>query len=211
MSRLRLVFVSFAVALVAGAAFAQPVISVQADADSPHGLVIRHFGWAERGSTVSVRWVSNAAAADVAVVSASSAVAQRASGADLKAVYVVSRTSGSYKVLAVSERLLESQGATLEQLIALHEQARRWIIANPAQARLVVARELGITQEAGAAVLAELDFNVSRPGPALAHSLKAAGAAPGVVDALLDDAPLRAAVRGVELIPRQTGEVALLR
>ncbi|MFN0164316.1 MAG: hypothetical protein ACKVQQ_24020 [Burkholderiales bacterium] len=111
----------------------------------------------------------------------------------------------------MSERLLESQGATLEQLIALHEQARRWIIANPVQARLVVARELGITQEAGAAVLAERDFNVSRPGPALAQSLKAAGAAPGIVDALLDDGPLRAAVRGVEFKPRQTGEVALLR
>ena len=180
-----------AILIAAGApAQAQHPLTLE-DSATPHLLAMRGNGW-QRGSALA----PTAQTADVRVMDAQQALAERAAGARLKAVYVVGRDAGHYQVLVVDESVLGERRAALTQLIALHERARAWLIGNPREAAALVGAASGITAEAAAQRLAHSDLHVARPGPALAQALAAANPAAGnVIAELLDDTPLRDAVR----------------
>ncbi len=177
---------------IAVAARAEAPVAVQPDAVTitPHASVIRKFGWDTSGLP------------DFSVLRADVALAQRASGALHKAVFVLSRGEGGHDLLVVSESALTQRPQAVEALVALHEQARQWLVSHPEEAARLVAADAGIGEAHAATLMARRDFSVSRPGPSLAHALKSNsnGAANDVVEALLADQPMRAAARKLEQV-----------
>ncbi|MBL8381043.1 MAG: hypothetical protein JNM79_24455 [Burkholderiales bacterium] len=180
------------------AAHAEAPVAVQSGLSSPHAAVIRHMAWDREAGAPAVTWVGAGQASDVSVVPAGVAVARRSAGEDLKVVYVVSRDANGFNVLVVSQRTLTERREPVEQVLAWHERARRWMLDNPTETARVVAQGAGIPTEHAAAALSGQEFYVARPGPALAQALKAGGADATLVGVLIDDAPMRAAVRRVE-------------
>jgi hypothetical protein len=186
-----IVFVAIATPLWAGAqgSDGHPA-RVVADARAPHILVIREQGW-DLDAVVArdLRSLVSGTDKDFAILSAREALAQRRAGVAIKIVYVLSRAGDDFQVLAVSERLLASEPSRVEGVLAAHEQARRWMASNPDD----VTRLLAATGGTGR------DYNVARPGPALLQMLKAGtGGAGGALETLLDDTPIRAAVRSLQ-------------
>lgn len=167
---------------------------------APHAMVIKDLRWAETASNAAIHWVPAGSAADFAVLRAEDALARRAAGESLKAVFVVSRAAGDYRLLVVREDFLASRPEMVERVVGLYERARRWLIAHPLEAAALVAQETGSSATAAQAMLAVREFHVSRPGPALALALRASAdaARSAHVDALLDDGPMRAATRKLE-------------
>ena len=205
LSRLRLIFAA-AIAMAGGlvhADSAAPVL-LEAGVASPHALVIRQQGWADSMPGAGVNWVPSGTAADFAVIPAEEALARRAAGEPLKAVFVVSREAGAYRLLVVREELLRGRGELVAQVVGLYEQAHKWLVAHPQEAVAVVAQAAGAGTAEARDLLANRQFQVSRPGPALAQSLKST-ATPSTsahIDALLDDGPMRAAARALESGPK---------
>jgi hypothetical protein len=162
----------------------RPPLTLAAEASQPHLLVLR-----QQGAGALPRLVARDQDAEARILDARDALAERAAGAPLKAVYVVAREAGRYEVLVVREAVLAERADDVARLVAAFEQARRWIVANPAETSALVAGSAG---ETAARKLAARDFTVARPGPALEQALSSA------VDraqarALVDDGPLRAA------------------
>lgn len=170
------------------------------ESGAPHALVIREMRWAETENGAAIQWAPTGSAADLSVLRAEEALARRAAGEPLKAVFVVSREAGDYRLLVVREDFLASRPEMVERVVGLYERARRWLITHPLETAALVAQETGVSALAAQAVLASREFHVSRPGPALAQALRAAAdaARSAQVDALLDDGPIRAATRKVE-------------
>lgn len=191
------------------AAHAEAPVAVQSGLYSPHVAVIRHMAWDREAGAPAVTWVGAGQASDVSVVPAAVAVARRNAGEDLKVVYVVSRDANGFNVLVVSQRTLIERRESVEQVLAWHERARRWMLDNPAETVRVVAQGSGISTDQASAAFAGQEFYVARPGPALAQALKAGGAEAAVVGALIDDAPMRAAVRRLEQAPSAQVRVPL--
>lgn len=203
--RLCLMFAA-AIAMAGGIARADSgaPVSLEAGVSSPHALVIKQQGWADRMSGAGVNWISSGAAADFAVIPAEEALARRTAGEPLKAVFVVSREAGAYRLLVVREDLLRGRGELVAQVVGLYEQARKWLVAHPQEAVALVAQAAGVGTAEARDLLVNRQFQVSRPGPALAQSLKST-ASPSTsahIDALLDDGPMRAAVRALESGPK---------
>ena len=212
MTRLPRLFLMLAAAItiVGGIARADSgaPVSLEVGVSSPHALVIRHQGWAESLLTGGINWIPSGTSADFAVIPAEEALARRAAGEPLKAVYVVSREAGEYRLLVVREDVLRGRADLVAQVVGLYERARKWLVAHPLEAATLVAQAAGL----GAAearnlprnLLASRQFLVSRPGPALAQSLKSAAdpSRAAHVDALLDDGPMRAASRALESGPK---------
>ena len=113
---------------------------------------------------------------------------------------MVSREAGDYRLLVVREGFLASRPETVERVVGLYERARRWLITHPQETTALVAQETGSSTATAQAMLAGREFQVSRPGPALALALRASAdaARSQQVDALLDDGPMRAAARKLE-------------
>lgn len=178
--------------------------SLEIGTHAPHAIVIRDMRWAETASGTAVKWVAAGATADFAVLRAEDALARSAAGEPLKAVFVVSREAGDYRLLVVREDFLASRPEMVEHIVGLYERARRWLIAHPREIAALVAQETGSSAMAAQAVLAGREFHVSRPGPALALALRATAdaARSHQVDALLDDGPMRAATRKLEHGPQ---------
>ncbi len=170
----------------------------------PHAIVIRDMRWVDAANGATVRWVATGSAADFAVVRAEDALLRRAAGEPLKAVFVVSREAGDYRLLVVREDFLASRAETVERVVGLYERSRRWLINHPLEAAALVAQEIGTSAATAQAMLAGREFHVSRPGPALALALRASAdsARSAHVDALLDDGPMRAATRKLEQAPQ---------
>ena len=163
---------------------------VVADARAPHVLVIREQGW-DLDAVVArdLRRLESGTSEDFAILSAREALGQRSAGLAMKIVYVLSRAGDDFQVLAVNERLLASEPSRVEAVVAAYERARRWMASNPDD----VTRRFAATGGAGR------DYNVARPGPALLQALKTnTGGAGGALDTLLDDTPIRAAVRSLQ-------------
>lgn len=204
MTRLPRLFLLLAMVIICAAAGARADSGLPAALEvgvlSPHALVIRHQGWAENGISGGVTWVPGGASADFAVVPAEQALARRAAGEPLKAVFVVSREAGEYRLLVVREDVLSKRGELVAQVVGLYERARKWLLAHPAEAAALVAQAAGIGAAEARDLLVKRQFHVSRPGPALAQSLRSAADATHAahVDALLDDGPMRAASRVAE-------------
>lgn len=179
-------------------------VSLEVGASSPHALVIRHQGWAESLLTGGINWIPSATTADFAVIPAEEALARRAAGEPLKAVYVVSREAGEYRLLVVREDVLRGRADLVAQVVGLYERARKWLVAHPLEAATLVAQAAGLGAAEARKLLASRQFHVSRPGPALAQSLKSAAdpSRAAHVDALLDDGPMRAASRALESGPK---------
>ena len=188
----RQTLVAALLSVMAAAVHAEAPVAVQADAGTitPHASVIRKFGWETAGLP------------DFSVLRADVALAQRAAGAAHKAVFVLSRGAGGHDLLVVSESALTQRPKAVEALVALHEQARQWLVSHPEEAARLVAADAGIGEAHAATLMARRDFSVSRPGPSLAHALKSNsnGASADVVDALLADQPIRAAARKLEQV-----------
>lgn len=175
-------------------------VALETGAQAPHASVIKDKGWAESTSDATIRWVAAGSAADFSIVRAFDALARRAAGEPLKAVFVVSREAGDYRLLVVREDFLASRPETVERVVGLYERARRWLIAHPQETTALVAQEAGLSESAAHALLAGREFQVSRPGPALAQALRSSAdaARTAQVDALLNDGPMRAASRKLE-------------
>lgn len=167
---------------------------------APHSIIIKGMRWAQTASGAAIDWVPAGTAADFAVLRAEEALARRAAGQPLKAVFVVSREAGDYRLLVVREDFLASHPEMVERVVGLYERARRWLIAHPLATVALVAQETGGSEAAAQAVLAGREFIVSRPGPALAQALRTSADAvrSAQVDALLEDGPMRAAARKLE-------------
>lgn len=167
---------------------------------APHAMVIRDMRWAETASNAAIHWVPAGSAADFAVLRAEDALARRAAGESLKAVFVVSRKAGDYRLLVVREDFLASRPEMVERVVGLYERARRWLVTHPLETAALFAQETGASATAAQTMLDGREFHVSRPGPALALALRASAdpARSAQVDALLDDGPMRAATRKLE-------------
>ena len=192
-------FSSFGVAAEANAP-----ATLEAVTHAPHAFVIKDLRWAEGASGGAIRWVSAGTAADFKVLRAEEALARRSAGEALKAVFVVSRQASDYHLLVVREDFLANRPEMVESVVGMYERARRWLIAHPLEAAALVAQETGGSASAAQAALAGREFNVSRPGPALAQALRtsANSVRSAQVDALLDDGPMRAATRKLEQGPQ---------
>lgn len=198
----------FLASLAAATAFSSFTVGAESSApanleigtQAPHAIVIKDMRWAESPGRAAIHWVPAGSAADFAVLRAEDALARRAAGESLKAVFVVSRESGDYRLLVVREDFLASRPEMVERVVGLYERARRWLIAHPLEAAALVAQEAGGSASAAHALPAVREFHVSRPGPALALALRASAdaARSAHVDALLDDGPMRAATRKLE-------------
>ena len=201
MSSCRQTVAAVLLSVVAVAASAEAPVMVQLDAIAitPHASVIRAFGWETAGLP------------DFSVLRADVALAQRAAGVAHKAVFVLSRGEGGHELLVVSESDLKQRPQAVEALVALHEQARQWLVRHPEQAVRLVAADAGVGEAQAAALMARRDFNVSRPGPSLAHALKASpnGVPADMVDALLADQPMRAAARRLEQVAHASDRPAV--
>lgn len=199
------VFLGFAAALVSGHAAADVVI--EAGAQDAHLLVIKRQDFAA-GDVGAATRVDTKGVADFAVEDARVALARRAAGEDLKAVFVVSRQAGAYQVLVVRESILARDPVLVEQVVAQFERARRWLIAHPQDGAALLAHAGEVSLEAAQERLARGDFQVARPGPALAQVLKSAAdpRQAAHVDPLIDDGPMRAAIHAL----RQDERTALL-
>ncbi len=183
-------------------------LRVQFDPNSPHMQVMRKLGWAEAEFGVAgVQWVAQNQAADVSVASGADAVAHRAAGVPIKAVFVLARSAGAYELLIVGESLIEKRPAAIEAIVALHEKARKWLLAHPDDAASLLATVRGYPVADAARELSRRDLSVSRPGPALSAALKRDLDADraGAVDALLFDYALRAATRRLEQVALRPG------
>lgn len=205
--------------LVLGAAFGSAVaadtlkeIRLDYAADAPASLVIRQFGWAEQAFAAqgtTVRWVRttdgaaalaqlNGGALDFALANGGEALRARIAGQAVKAVYVTAKHAQAdaaqrYGFLSTTEGFIAAHAGETEQVVALYERARQWMLANPeAAARLV----LEASGQGG------YDLSVSRPGPAQVQALKGVAqnadtvAVRQAVDALVDDRPIRAVLLG---------------
>lgn len=192
MSSFRQTLVAVLLSGIAVAARAEAPGAVQPDAVTitPHASVIRKFGWDTSGLP------------DFSVLRADVALAQRAAGAAHKGVFVLSRGESGHDLLVVSEAVLKQRPQAVEALVALHEQARQWLVRHPEEAVRLVAADAGVSEAQAAALMARRDFSVARPGPSLAHALKSSpnSASADVVDALLADQPMRAAARKLEQV-----------
>ena len=199
------VLLGLAAALASGHATAD--VAVQAGAQDAHLLVIKQQGIAGREIGAAVR-VSYAGVADFVVEEARVALARRAAGEDVKAVFVVSREAGAYRVLVVRTALLARDPALVEEVVAQFERARRWLVAHPQEGADLLARAGFANLAAAQERLARGDFQVARPGPALAQSLKSAAdpRQAAHIDALIDDGPMRAATHALT----QSGRSALI-
>lgn len=171
--------------------------TLEIGAHTPHALVIKDMRWVETAGGAAIHWVTAASAADFAILRAEEALARRAAGEALKAVFVVSRQAGDYRLLVVREDFLASRPEMVERVVGLYERARRWLVTHPLETATLFAQETGASAAAAQAILAGREFHVSRPGPALALALRASAdaARSRQVDALLDDGPMRAATR----------------
>lgn len=189
-------FSSFAVAAESNAP-----ATLESLTQAPHAFVIKDMRWAETASGGAIRWVPAGTAADFTVLRAEEALARRAAGEPLKAVFVVSREASGYRLLVVREDFLASRPDMVEHVVGMYERARRWMIAHPLETAALVAQETAGSATAAQAALAGREFNVSRPGPALAQALRtsADSVRSAQVDAMLDDGPMRAATRKLEL------------
>jgi len=198
----------FPALLVAIAAFSSFGVAAESTApatlesvvQAPHVFIIKDMRWAEAAGSGAIRWVPPGTAADFTVVRAEEALARRAAGEPLKAVFVVSREASGYRLLVVREDFLASRPEMVEHVVGMYERARRWLIAHPLETAALVAHETEVSVTVAQATLAGREFNVSRPGPALAQALRTApdSARSAQVDALLDDGPMRAATRKLE-------------
>ena len=178
-------------------------LRVRFDPNTPHMQVMRKLAWAEAEFGVAgVRWVAQDQAADVVVASGADAVAQRAAGMPVKAVFVLARSAGAYELLIVAESLIAERPDAIEKIVALHEKARKWLLAHPDDAANLLATGRAYSFADAARELARRDLSVSRPGPALSAALKRDldAVRAGAVDGLLFDQPLRAATRRLEQV-----------
>lgn len=178
-------------------------LRIQFDPNTPHMQVMRKLAWAEAEFGVAgVQWVAQDQAADVVVASGAEAVAQRAAGVPVKAVFVLARNAGAYELLIVRESLIAKRPDAIEKIVSLHEKARKWLLAHSEDAASLLATGRGLSVADAARELARHDLSVSRPGPALSAALKRDfdTVHAGAVDALLFDQPLRAATRRLEQV-----------
>ena len=182
-----------AAAALLSAVVAQAAEPLRVDASSALTAVVKHFRWLEAAG-LGVEWTQPGERADFTVASGSAALAVRADGAPVKAVYVLSRTSNGAadtQFLLVSEALLAARGHEARVVLAALERARHWVNAQPDAA----------AQIAGAA-LPGRSFAGSRPGPAQLAVLKALARERGVDEqlgaALLDDSAYRAALNALQ-------------
>ena len=182
-----------AAAALLSAVVAQAAEPLRVDASSALTAVVKHFRWLEAAGW-GVEWTQPGERADFTVASGSAALAVRADGAPVKAVYVLSRTSNGAadtQFLLVSEALLAARGHEARVVLAALERARHWVNAQPDAA----------AQIAGAA-LPGRSFAGSRPGPAQLAVLKALARERGVDEqlgaALLDDSAYRAALNALQ-------------
>ncbi|MBL8386113.1 MAG: hypothetical protein JNM90_23725 [Burkholderiales bacterium] len=197
-----LVVSGFVVVAPAGPAAAQsdarPTLAYAPGAAAPHGL---YFLQPEGAAAADgLRRVAPGEAADFAVLSAREALERRARGDGLRVVYVLSRAAADSVVLVASEHMLSSNPLKVEGVITLFERARRWLGTHEQELAERLGAELRVPVATVQAALAGRDFQVARPGPALAQALRA-GAAPAqaaAVDGLLDDRPARAALRALD-------------
>lgn len=206
LANLFLMMLAAAITIAGGAARADSgaPVSLEVGASSPHAVVIRHQRWAENMFAGGVQWMAAGTTADFAVIPAEQALARRAAGEPLKAVFVVSREAGEYRLLVVREDVLSKRGELVAQVVGLYERARRWLVARPLEAAALLAQAAGVGDAEAREIIAKRQFHVSRPGPALAQSLKSAAdpSRAAQVDALLDDGPMRAASRALEAGPQ---------
>ena len=180
----------FVIAVLAAPLQAEPVQVqlVRLDAGSALTAVVKHFGWLEAAG-LQVEWAKAGQVADFAVAQDQAAIAARAAGKPVKAIYVVSRAvaGDAAQYLVVAEGLLAQRGEEARVVLANLERARHWINADPAAAEALVG-----------AVVRDHNFSGSRPGPAQLASLKKLARANGLDEqvgaALLDDSAYRAAL-----------------
>lgn len=195
-----------AAAALLGALAAQAAEPLRIDSGSALTVVVQHFRWLEAAG-VNVQWVQPGQAADFAVAAGPAALAARAGGAPVKAVYVLSRqgngnsgtpgTPGTpggaadSQFLLAPEALLAARGHEVGLVLVALERARQWVNAQPDAAARI----------AGAA-LHRHSFTGSRPGPAQLSALKALARERGVDEqlgaALLDDSAYRAALNAIQ-------------
>lgn len=188
-------------AALSGALAAQAADTLRIDTGSALTMVVKHLGWLETAG-VKVEWVQPGERADFTVAAARTALAARAQGAPVKAIYVLSRLAegssgggtdgaGDTQFLLASEALLASHGQQARAVLVVLERARHWVNAQPDAAAKI----------AGAAVQGR-GFTGSRPGPAQLAALKALARERGVDEqlgaALLDDAVYRAALNAMQ-------------
>lgn len=191
-----------AAALLGGLA-AQAAEPLRVDSGSALTVVVQHFRWLEAAG-VNVQWVQPGQAADFAVAAGPAALAARAGGAPVKAVYVLSHpgngnpgTPGTpggavdSQFLLAPEALLAARGHEVRLVLVALERARQWVNAQPDAAARI----------AGAALHGH-SFTGSRPGPAQLSALKALARERGVDEqlgaALLDDSAYRAALNAIQ-------------
>ncbi len=187
-------------AALSGALAAQAADTLRIDTGSALTMVVKHLGWLETAG-VKVEWVQPGERADFTVAAARTALAARAQGAPVKAIYVLSRLAegssggsdgaGDTQFLLASEALLASHGQQARAVLVVLERARHWVNAQPDAAAKI----------AGAAVQGR-GFTGSRPGPAQLAALKALARERGVDEqlgaALLDDTVYRAALNAMQ-------------
>lgn len=166
---------------------------LRVDTGSALTALVKHFHWLEAAG-LQVQWVQPGERADFTVASGRDALAVRADGAPVKAVYVLSGAAAGAadaQFLLVSEALLAARGHDARVVLAALERVRQWVNAQPDAA----------AQIAGAALQGR-SFAGSRPGPAQLAALKALARERGVDEqlgaALLDDTAYRAALNAMQ-------------
>ncbi len=190
-----------ALSALSGGLAVQAAEPLRVDTGSALTVLVKHFRWLEAAG-VKVEWVQPGQRADFAVASGPAALATRAGGAPVKAVYVLSRPAegvaggisggaAETQFLLVPEALLAVRGAEARGVLVALERARHWVNAQPDAA----------AQIAGAALQGR-SFTGSRPGPAQLAALKALARERGVDEqlgaALLDDTAYRAALNAIQ-------------
>lgn len=200
MIALRTLFRSLtAAAALLGAIAAHAADTLRIDSGSALTGVVKHFGWLETAG-VKVEWVPPGERADFAAAAGRAALAARAEGAPVKAIFVLSRpaeggrnvgAAGDTQFLLVSEALLAARGQQTRAVLVALERARLWVNSQPDAA----ARLAGVA-------LHGRSFAGSRPGPAQLAALKLLARERGVDEqlgaALLDDTAYRAAVNAMQ-------------
>ena len=157
-----------ALSALSGGLAVQAAETLRVDTGSALTVLVKHFRWLEAAG-VNVEWVQPGQRADFAVASGRAALATRAGGTPVKAVYVLSRPAegvtgdtADTQFLLVPEALLAARGPQARVVLLALERARHWVNAQPDAAAQIAS-----------AALQGRSFTGSRPGPAQLAALKA--------------------------------------
>ena len=198
---------------------AEHEIRIASIANEPLSALVKQLGWleAELRADASVQWLpmngGDSGGADFVATGGEAALRLRANGEPIRAVFVLSRGivgSGEESVLqllSVREGFASANPLLTARVLRVFDRARRWTIANPEAAAVMLSSANQTDRALARAHLDRTDFVASAPGPSQAVALKNLPSVLGGLGPFKDSAALGALVDA--LIDRPTARAAL--